>query len=281
MTGRTYTHPDVFTLGVAEGWAEAETDPTRIDWLARQAAAAIPFEVTGGRPVNPCETTAIRYGRNEMGRWGEMLMADALVTVTLPPFGARYLLMVERDDGYGWAVPGGHVEPGETGLHAAVRELAEETGLALFGGETFLTLSAFRALAPRYVPDPRASDEAWAVTIPVHIDLGTRDTLPAVTGGDDARRAEWVPADSYGYLTDALETRYGGSVFAAHVDMLRQFLPAAARDQGSEDAAAKLDAVRGVLSAFDWERDDRQYALEEIERIVTGPLPGRTRGDGA
>jgi hypothetical protein len=37
----------------------------------------------------------------------------------------------------------------------------------------------------------------------------------------------------------------------------------------TEDAAAKLDAVRAVLSAFDWERDDRQYALEQIERIVT------------
>jgi ADP-ribose pyrophosphatase len=123
---RTYTHPDVFTTGVAEGWAEAETDPTRIDWPARQARAAIPFQVVDGRPVNPCESTSIRYGRNEMGFWGEQLMADALVTVVLPPFGARYLLMVERDDGYGWAVPGGHVEPDETSVEAALRELAEK-----------------------------------------------------------------------------------------------------------------------------------------------------------
>lgn len=34
------------------------------------------------------------------------------------------------------------------------------------------------------------------------------------------------------------------------------------------DDSAKLAAVRVVLSAFDWETDDRQYALEEIERIV-------------
>jgi 8-oxo-dGTP pyrophosphatase MutT (NUDIX family) len=217
VTGRTFTHPDVFTLGVAEGWAEAETDPARIDWPARQAAAAIPFEVTGGRPVNPCEKTAVRYGRNEMGYWGETLMADALVTVTLPPFGARYLLMVERGDGYGWAVPGGHVEPGETGTAAAVRELAEETGLTV-------PEQACRALPPRYVPDPRASDEAWAVTIPVHIDLGPRGTLPEVTGGDDARRAEWVPADTFGCLTDALHDCYGGSVFAAHVALLTGYL---------------------------------------------------------
>lgn len=32
----------------------------------------------------------------------------------------------------------------------------------------------------------------------------------------------------------------------------------------------QLAAVRAVLDAFDWERDDRQYALEKIERIVTG-----------
>lgn len=34
------------------------------------------------------------------------------------------------------------------------------------------------------------------------------------------------------------------------------------------DDSAKLAAVRSLLSAFDWERDDRQYALEEIDRIV-------------
>jgi hypothetical protein len=36
------------------------------------------------------------------------------------------------------------------------------------------------------------------------------------------------------------------------------------------DDAAKLAAVRDVLAAFDWESDDRQYALEEIDRIVSG-----------
>lgn len=214
---RTYTHPDVFTAGVAGGWAEPETDPARIDWPARQARAAIPFEVIGGRPVNPCAKTGIRYGRNEMGFWGEQLMADALVTVALPPWGDRYLLMVERDDGYGWAVPGGHAEPGETGTSAAVRELAEETGLAAPPGTC-------RTMPPRYVPDPRASDEAWAVTVPVCIDLGTCGTLPGVTGGDDARRAEWIPAGSFAILQDALYHRYGGQVFAAHVAMLREFL---------------------------------------------------------
>jgi hypothetical protein len=36
------------------------------------------------------------------------------------------------------------------------------------------------------------------------------------------------------------------------------------------DPAARLAEVRAVLDVFDWEHDDRQYALEKIDRIVTG-----------
>lgn len=39
---------------------------------------------------------------------------------------------------------------------------------------------------------------------------------------------------------------------------------------GGEDAAATLDRVRRVLAGFDWEHDDRQLALEEIDDIVNG-----------
>jgi ADP-ribose pyrophosphatase YjhB (NUDIX family) len=218
MTGRAYTHPDVFDLGVAQGWAEPEVDPARIDWAERQARAAIPFEVIGGRPVNPCEKTGITRGRNEMGFWGEQQMADALTTCTY--HGRRYLLMIERGDGYGWAVPGGHVEDGETGTDAAVRELTEETGLRGVAATA-------QPMRPRYVPDPRASDEAWAVTWPVHIDLGEvadRGALPAVLGDDDARRAEWIPAYNYPQLAEHLDRFFGGRVFAAHVAMLGDFL---------------------------------------------------------
>jgi ribosomal protein L29 len=36
-----------------------------------------------------------------------------------------------------------------------------------------------------------------------------------------------------------------------------------------QDEGRQLAEVRAVLAAFDWEFDDRQYALEHIERIVT------------
>ncbi|MES9606161.1 NUDIX domain-containing protein [Actinomadura sp. NPDC000929] len=218
MSNRTYTHSDVLTIGVRDGWADPETDPTRIDWRARQASAAIPFAVVDGRPVNPCEKTAVRYGRNELGHWGEALAADALVSLS-DPTGRRWILMVERADGHGWALPGGHVDPGEHPTAAAARELEEETGLAL-------PASYFTATAPRYVPDPRASDEAWMVTVLSTVHLGRFDRLdfPRVVGADDARRAEWVPASSYNVLVAVLTEVYGGQVFPAHVGMLRTML---------------------------------------------------------
>jgi ADP-ribose pyrophosphatase YjhB (NUDIX family) len=216
MSNRTYTHPDVLGKGVKEGWADAETDPTRIDWPARQAAAAVPFRVVNSQPENPCEATAVHDGRNGLGLWGENLMADAIVTVESTGR-RRHLLMIERGDGNGWAVPGGSVEPGENGQDAAIRELAEETGLAVPAE------AVCQVLPPRYVPDPRASYRAWAVTVPVHIVLEPMLALPAVHGADDARRAAWFTADSYQILETTLKLR-GGQVFAAHVDMLREFL---------------------------------------------------------
>lgn len=40
---------------------------------------------------------------------------------------------------------------------------------------------------------------------------------------------------------------------------------------GDPDRALEtLTEIREVLAAFDWERDDRQYALERIDRIAGG-----------
>lgn len=47
-----------------------------------------------------------------------------------------------------------------------------------------------------------------------------------------------------------------------------------------EPEGGKLAAIRAVLAEFDWETDDRQYALERIDQIATGtrvesgPEPG-------
>ncbi|WP_436764375.1 NUDIX domain-containing protein [Streptosporangium sp. V21-05] len=211
---RTYTHPDVLGKGVAEGWADPRTDPTQIDWAARQRDAAIPFVVVDGRPLNPFGPTGIERGRGELGHWGEQQAADAIVTLSIG--GTRRVLLVDRDDDHGWAVPGGYVEPGEDPLAAAVRELAEETGL-------ILPDACWRVLPVRCVPDPRATDEAWMVTWPAVADLGQVTELPVVRGADDARAAAWVRADTYAALVVDLGRRQR-RVFRAHRPLLAELL---------------------------------------------------------
>ena len=67
----------------------------------------------------------------------------------------------------------------------------------------------------------------------------------------------------------------GGTIGMGDEEYAAAVKAAAAADQGGHevprhDPAAQLAEVRAVLAAFDWEFDDRQYALEKIERIVTG-----------
>lgn len=211
----TYTHPDVLSIGVEQGWADAITDPTQIDWPPLQAAAALWFPVRDGHPINPHGPTAVETGRNEMGHWGEAQAADAIVLCHLNS--VRYVLLIERGDGHGWAIPGGRLDDGEDPLTAAIRELEEETHLRLPG-------ATWHTMPVRHVPDPRESGEAWMVTWPAITHLGKVARLPEVRGDDDANQAVWVRADTYAVLVDQLDTLYKGKVFASHEGLLCEVL---------------------------------------------------------
>ncbi|SOD67501.1 8-oxo-dGTP diphosphatase [Streptomyces zhaozhouensis] len=83
-----------------------------------------------------------------------------------------------------WALPGGHVDPGETSLQAAVRELAEETGIQL-------APTQLRELgvwgAPGRDPRGRYATTAYVAMLPEPIQP---------TAGDDATAAAWWPLDA-------------------------------------------------------------------------------------
>jgi hypothetical protein len=90
----------------------------------------------------------------------------------------------------------------------------------------------------------------------VSAELSARRTAAAAVLGDYLREAG--TADSVGLALWA--GRLG--------NMLGELL--AALEFGSDQEAAQLGEVRRVLAAFDWETDDRQYALERIDGIVNG-----------
>ena len=100
---------------------------------------------------------------------------------------AKKLLLIRRanEPGRGrWSVPGGRVQTGETDHDAVVREVAEETGLAV-------QVTRLAGAVQRCAPGGAVFD------IHDYVCLATGGTLRA---GDDADDARWCDAETLAHL---------------------------------------------------------------------------------
>jgi bifunctional NMN adenylyltransferase/nudix hydrolase len=145
--------------------------------------------------------------------WAAAPYAPVFVTVDLVLQCAGHVLLIQRakDPGQGlWALPGGFVEPRDTLLQSALRELEEETGLRLLPD---VLQRALRGVAVFDHPD--RSQRGRTITHAHHFDLGDRE-LPEVQGADDAAQARWVPVAELA----AMEAQF----YDDHFHMLDRFL---------------------------------------------------------
>ncbi len=152
------------------------------------------------------EHQALEESRKIWGS-GPFVTVDAVVTA------AGQVLLVERGRAPGkglLAVPGGFLESRERVLQGAIRELREETQLALLDSTLEGALKAVTVF-----DHPDRSLRGRTITHAHWFDLGDC-RLPEVEGADDAALARWVPiADLAG-----MEDRF----FEDHFNMLDHYL---------------------------------------------------------
>ena len=94
--------------------------------------------------------------------------------------GGKIALIKRKNPPYGWAVPGGFVDYGESAEDAGVREMKEELGLDITNLEQFHCYS-----------DPHRDPRFHTITI---VFTATAEGIP--TAGDDAAEAGLFDADS-------------------------------------------------------------------------------------
>jgi len=115
-----------------------------------------------------------------------------IIFVTVDPVVIRsgHILLVKRGGNPGkgsYALPGGFLNPTEWIIDATIRELQEETKIKILPGILQESVQETRVFE-----SPNRSQRGRTITHATLFDLGGGQ-LPAVSGGDDAAEAFWMP----------------------------------------------------------------------------------------
>jgi len=160
----------------------------------------------------------LRYIERFRDSWRQAPYPPVLVTTDAVVACAGHLLLVQRGHAPGkglWALPGGFLDQDETLLDGCLRELREETGLALARAALEAALRASHVFdAPYRSLRGRTVTHAYAFSL--HDGTLRDGALPSVAGGDDAADARWVPLARF----HAMEAQ----MFEDHYHIARFFL---------------------------------------------------------
>ena len=173
------------SLGALAGEVPAGT----IDWLRAWSA----------QPLFEALAQEAELMRAYDASWAAAPYPPVLVTVDCVVRCRDHVLLIRRGQAPGkglFAVPGGFLEQRETTQQAALRELDEETHLALPAATLRACLKATDVF-----DQPDRSQRGRTITHGHFFDLGQRE-LPRVQADDDAEAAEWTPIAALCALED-------------------------------------------------------------------------------
>lgn len=142
-----------------------------------------------------------RFVQKYKAAWSRAPYAPIFSTVDAVVVCAGHVLLIKRGGFPGkgqWAVPGGFVEQRESLLQSTLRELEEETKLAVLSSTMEAALVDVRVF-----DNPDRSQRGRTITHAHYFELHS-DTLPTVEASDDAALVQWIAVADVKAMEEAL-----------------------------------------------------------------------------
>ncbi|WP_044528757.1 bifunctional nicotinamide-nucleotide adenylyltransferase/Nudix hydroxylase [Herbaspirillum sp. B65] len=206
---------EVDATDIRRVWFEAEDLEVSLDVLAPMLPASVRHYLHAWSllPHYAALVEEHRQLRKYQTAWAAAPYPPVFTTVDAVIRAAGHVLLVQRKGFPGrglWAIPGGFLDQRERLMQAALRELAEETNLAV------LEVTLEDALVDVKIFDhPDRSARGRTITHAYYFDLRL-EHLPDVEAADDAAQAVWMPIERLA----AMEEQF----FDDHFHILDSFL---------------------------------------------------------